>query len=79
MIDIGSFPIGDYSRIIESKHEREKIKWQYLEHALKRSSVNSFLTAEFDKCAKNKDDAISRKLCNAQVKVRGMLKAEFMK
>ena len=62
------------------KHEREKIKWQqYLEHVLKRSSVNSFLTAKFDKCGKNKHDVFPRKASNAQEKVRGMLKAEFMK
>ena len=50
-----------------------------LKHVLKRSSVNSFLTVKFDKCSKNKHNAISRKLSNAQEKVRGMLKAEFMK
>ena len=41
--------------------------------------MNSFLTAKFDNCGKNKHDAISRKLSNAKEKVRGMLKAEFMK
>ena len=49
----------------------------YLEHVLKRSSVNSFLTVKVDKCGKNKHDAISRKLSKAQEKVQGMLKAEF--
>ena len=49
----------------------------YLEHVLKRSSVNSFLTVKVDKGGKNKHDAISRKLSKAQEKVRGMLKAEF--
>ena len=52
---------------------------QYLEHVLKRSSVNSIVTAKFDKCGKNKHDVFSRKVSNAQEKVRGMLKAEFMK
>ena len=64
------------------KHEREKMKWQfqqYLQHVLKRSSVNSFLTAKLDKCSKNKHDVFPRKVSNAQEKVRGMLKAEFMK
>ena len=59
------------------KYEREKIIWQwfqqYLEHVLKMSSVNSFLTAKFDKCF------FSRKVSNAQKKVWGKLKAEFMK
>ena len=42
--------------------------------------MNSFLTVKFDKCGKNKHDAVSRKLSNAPEKVRGMLyKAEFMK
>ena len=52
---------------------------QYLEHVLKRSSVNSIVTAKFDKRGKNKHDVFSRKVSNAQEKVRGMLKAEFMK
>ena len=43
----------------------------------KRSSVNAFLTAKFDKCDKNKHDVFSRKVSNAQEKVRGMLKAAF--
>ena len=46
---------------------------------IKKSSVNSFLTAKLDKCGKNKHDVIPRKVSNAQEKVRGMLKAEFMK
>jgi len=41
--------------------------------------VNSFLTAKFDKFGKNKDDVFPRKVSNAQEKVQGMLKAEFMK
>ena len=41
--------------------------------------MNSFLTAKFDKFGKNKHDVIPRKVSNAQEKVRGMLKAEFMK
>jgi len=43
--------------------------------------VNSFLTAKFDKCGKNKHDVFPRKVSNAQEKVRGilMLKAQFMK
>ena len=41
--------------------------------------MNSFLTATFDKCGKNKHDVFSRKVSNAQEKVRGMLEAEFMK
>ena len=51
----------------------------YLEHALKRRSVNSFLTVKFDKCGKNKHDVISRKLSKAQEKVRGTVKTELMK
>jgi hypothetical protein len=50
----------------------------YLEHVLKRSAMNSFLTVKFDKCGKNKHDAISRKLSKAQEKVRGMLKIHEM-
>ena len=47
---------------------------------LKKSSVrNSFLTAKFDKCGKNKHDVFPGKVSNAQEKVREMLKAEFMK
>ena len=46
---------------------------------LERTAVNSFLTAKFDKYDKNKHDAISTKLSNGEEKVRGMLKAEFMK
>ena len=38
------------------KHQRGKIKWkefqQYREHVLKRSFVNSIVTAKFDKCGK---------------------------
>ena len=49
------------------------------EHVLKRSSVNSFVTVKFDKRGKNKHDATSRKLSNAHEKVRGMIKAGFMK
>ena len=60
-------------------HEREKKFQQYLERVLKGSSVNSFLTAKFDKCGKNKHDVFLRKVSNTQEKVRGMLKAEFMK
>ena len=41
----------------------------YLEHVLKRSSVNSFLTFKVDKCGKNKLDAMSRKLSEAQANV----------
>ena len=41
--------------------------------------MNSFLTAKFDKYGKNKHDVFSRKVSNAQEKVRGMLKAEFIK
>ena len=41
--------------------------------------MNSFLTVKVDKCGKNKHNAISRKLSKAKEKVRGMLKAEFMK
>ena len=41
--------------------------------------MNSIVTAKFDKCGINKDDVFSRKVSNAQEKVRGMLKAEFMK
>ena len=41
--------------------------------------MNSFLSVKVDKCGKNKHDAISRKLSMAQGKVRGLLKAEFMK
>ena len=48
-------------------------------HVIKRSSVNSFLTAKFDKCGKNKYDVFPRKVSNAQENVREMLKAEFMK
>ena len=40
--------------------------------------MNSIVTAKFDKCGKNKHDVFSRKVSNAQEKVRGMLKAEFM-
>ena len=46
---------------------------------LKRSSVNSFLTAKFDKCGKNKHDVFPRKASKAQEKVEGILRAEFMK
>ena len=46
---------------------------------LKRSSENSIRTAKFDKCGKNKHDVFPRKVFNAQEKVRGILKAEFMK
>ena len=46
---------------------------------LKRSSVNTIVTAKFDKCGKNKHGVFSRKVSNAQEKVRRMLKAEFMK
>ena len=46
---------------------------------LKRKSVNSFLIAKFDKCGKDKHDVFPRKVSNTQEKVRGMLKAEFMK
>ena len=46
---------------------------------LKRSFVNSIVTAKFDKCGKNKHDVFSRKVSKAEEKVRGMLKAEFMK
>ena len=41
--------------------------------------MNSIVTAKFEKCGKNKHDVFSRKVSNAQEKVRGMLKAEFMK
>ena len=41
--------------------------------------MNSIVTAKFDKCGKNKHDVFSRKVPNAQEKVRGMLKAVFMK
>ena len=42
--------------------------------------MNSIVTAKlFDKCGKNKHDVFSRKVSNAQEKVRGMLKAEFIK
>ena len=41
--------------------------------------MNSIVTAKFDKCGKNKHDVFSRKVSNAQEKVREMLKAEFMK
>ena len=42
--------------------------------------MNLIVTAKFDKCGKNKHDIFfSRKVSNAQEKVRGMLKAEFMK
>ena len=41
--------------------------------------MNSIVTAKFDKCGKNEHDVFSRKVSNAQEKVRGMLKAEFMK
>ena len=44
----------------------------------KRSSVNSFLTAKFDKCDKNKHDVFSGKVSNAHEKVQGMLKAEIL-
>ena len=40
--------------------------------------MNSFLTAKFDKCDKNKHDVYSRKVSNAHEKVQGMLKAEFL-
>ena len=46
---------------------------------LKRSSVNSFLIAKFDRCGKNKHDVLPRKVSITQEKVRGMLKAEFIK
>ena len=36
-------------------------------------------SVKFDQCGENKHDAISRKLSNAQEKVRGMLKAKFTK
>jgi len=52
-------------------------QYDYLEHVLKRSFVNSFVTVKFGKCGKNKHDAIFRKLSKAQEKVRGMLKADF--
>ena len=41
--------------------------------------MNSIVAAKFDKCGKNKRDVFSRKVSKAQEKVRGMLKAEFMK
>ena len=41
--------------------------------------MNSIVTAKFDKCGKNKHDVFTRKVSNTQEKVRGMLKAEFMK
>ena len=41
--------------------------------------MNSFVTAKFDKCGKNKYDVFSKKVSNAQEKFRGMLEAEFMK
>ena len=41
--------------------------------------MNSFRTTKFDKCGKNKHDVFPRKVSNAQEKVRGMLKAGFMK
>ena len=41
--------------------------------------MNSFLTAKFDKCGKNKHEVFSREVSYAQEIVRGMLKAEFMK
>ena len=41
--------------------------------------MNSIVTAKFDKCGKNKHDVFSRKVSNAQEKVRGKLKAELMK
>ena len=37
-----------------------------LEHVLKRSAVNLFLTVKFDKCGKNKHDVTSKKLSPAQ-------------
>ena len=47
---------------------------------LKRSSVNSIVTAKFNKCGKKTNMRFfSRKVSNAQEKVWGMLKAEFMK
>ena len=41
--------------------------------------MNSIVTAKFDKCGKNRHNGFSRKVSNVQEKVRGMLKAEFMK
>ena len=41
--------------------------------------MNSIVTAKFDKCGKNKHDVFSRKVSNADEKVRGMLKVEFIK
>ena len=41
--------------------------------------MNSIVRAKFDKCGKNEHDVFSRKVSNAQEKVRGMLEAEFMK
>ena len=55
-----------------------RLTLHYLEHVLKKGSVNSLLTAKFDK-RKNKHDLFPRKVSNAQEKVRGMLEAEFMK
>ena len=44
-----------------------------------KKKLREFLTVKFDKCSRNKHDAISRKVSNAQKKVRGMLNAEVMK
>ena len=41
--------------------------------------MDSIVTAKFDKCGKKQTRFFSRKVSNVQEKVRGMLKAEFMK
>ena len=54
--------------VILNKSGKRKLTgfFTVFEHALKRGSMNSFLTVKFDKCGKDKYDATSKELSTEQ-------------